>query len=71
MAVMLSRSASIEVREDRIVAYKGHRGEVTCARCNDYGKALPWGYKALRARSDAAYLPHQCSECGRSLRFLD
>jgi hypothetical protein len=71
MAVMLSRSASIEVRENRIVAYKDSRGEVTCARCNGYGKALPWGYKALRARTDAAYLPQCCAECGRSLRFLD
>ena len=65
----LSRSASIEVRDDRVVAYRNLYGDVTCARCNGGPKAT--GLKPLRARSDAARLPACCGECGRGLRFLD
>ena len=65
----LSKSASIEIRENRVVAYRDARGFVTCARCNSGLRAT--NLTPLRARSDAAYLPDNCEECGRSLRFLD
>lgn len=63
----ISASASREVREGTVVAYKTPLMDVICAGCA--GKYPGRNYQPLQANS--RFLPRTCPECGRSLRFLD